>query len=361
MIRVLPTLALAALLTIPVIVRAQDGKAAAPTIAEIYARTRASVVTIEMPTGHGSGIVIDENGIIATSLHVVRNDPAVTIRLPNGEAYDDVRVIDVDARRDLALLKVKGERFQAARVGDSDTLEVGDRVYAIGSPRGLAQTVSEGIVSAKREVNGFWAIQTMAPISPGSSGGGLFDSQGRLIGLTYMQVTTTGNLNFAVPVNYLRPLRQTPGTFSLSELRSKLPPQVARLGPGVSDLSAIPRLSTIYSTDGGTLALIEQRGSRLRVTFRSRAGEVTGNAELTWNQDLEAFDGSGQVTASCGRKSSQMRTSDAPLSFPQLFVIDERVLRTRWLQPTEMDCRLGQVKASAWREEIWVTRAERRP
>jgi len=325
------------------------------TTREIFERASVSVVTILAPTNQGSGVIIDPSGIVATSLHVVRNDTTATVKLANGEAFDDVRVIDVDARRDLALLRIKGGSFRAAELGESQALQVGDPVVAIGSPLGFAQTASQGIVSAKRQADGFWEIQTTAPLSHGSSGGGLFDSRGRLVGITYRGLEEGANVGFAVPTDYLRPLLASNDTFPLSELKARLPPQTPNFGPALSDLSSVPVLATVYINRQGMRALIEQRGPRLRVTFRSKDGDITSHADLAWNASLEAFDGSGRTSASCARRAKGPKTGEAPLRFPQLFVISPTILRTRWLRPDEVDCHRDVVASSSWQEDIWTT------
>jgi Trypsin-like peptidase domain len=324
------------------------------TTREIFARASASVVTILAPTNQGSGVIIDPSGIVATSLHVVRNDSTATIKLANGEAYDDVRVIDIDPRRDLAVLKIKGGSFRAAELGDSSALQVGDPVVAIGSPLGFAQTASQGIVSAKRQADGYWEIQTTAPLSHGSSGGGLFDGRGRLVGLTYRGLEEGANVGFAVPTDYLRPLVSATDGFPLAELKGRIPPQTPNFGPVLSDLSSVPVLATVYLNRQGMRALVEQRGPRLRVTFRTKDGDITGHADLAWNPSLEAFDGSARTTASCGRRS-KVRMAEAPLKFPQLFVISPTILRTRWLRPDQVDCDRDAVATSSWQEDIWTT------
>jgi serine protease Do len=124
----------------------QDRQAAG----DVFTRSSAAVVTIRTATSQGSGVVVDPSGVVVTNLHTVRGEATATITLSNGDAYDDVRVIDVDVRRDLALLKIKAYKLPSVELGDSDTLAVGAKVFAIGSPRGLAASISEGLISALR-------------------------------------------------------------------------------------------------------------------------------------------------------------------------------------------------------------------
>jgi S1-C subfamily serine protease len=339
----------------PAISAAQTSAESRPvqlTAGEVFARASASVVTIITPSAQGSGVLIDTTGIVVTNFHVIRNETTATVRLASGEAYDDIRVVDVDPRRDLAVLKIKGGGFRSVQLGDSDKLEVGDPVYTIGSPLGLAQSLSQGIVSAKRWANGYLELQTTAPISHGSSGGGLFDAAGRLVGLTY-RMRDGENLNFAVPSNYLHPLLEARGTYSLAELRSKVQPQVAHFDSTAGVFDSVPRLSNVYNDATGNQAVIEQRGgSLLRVTFASPGLAIYGHAELSWNPDLEAFDGSAAVNVKCDGFPS--RTGEGLIKFQQLFVVNESIIRMRWLNPDKLDCATGTVEAFSWQESLWV-------
>jgi hypothetical protein len=111
-----------------------------------------------------------------------------------------------DAERDLCQIAATGLTARPAAIGATKVLTVGSRVYAVGAPKDLELTLSEGSVSGLREVAGGRFIQTTAPISPGSSGGGLFDEHGALVGLTTFYVSEGQNLNFALPVEWLREL-----------------------------------------------------------------------------------------------------------------------------------------------------------
>ena len=135
---------------------------------EIARRVTPTVVTIETPTGHGSGVIVDPSGVVVTNLHVIQGETEVELALHNGDIYDDVAVVDLDERRDLVLLKIKAFNVRYAAFGDSDEVEVGQDVVLVGSPQGLDSTVSEGVISAIRDSgNGYRMIQTSAPASPG--------------------------------------------------------------------------------------------------------------------------------------------------------------------------------------------------
>lgn len=163
--------------------------------------------------GLGSGVVIGAGGLILTSAHVVQGAARVHVRTEAGEDLD-TSVIARDPDSDLALLRASDSTdLIPATLGDSDRLRVGAFVIAVGSPYGLHHTVTMGILSAKArgmDDSGLEFLQTDAAINPGNSGGGLFDLEGRLVGITSTILTPPGSgntgLNFAIPVNVARAL-----------------------------------------------------------------------------------------------------------------------------------------------------------
>jgi serine peptidase DegS len=159
----------------------------------------------------GSGVIVDEAGHIVTNYHVIANADAVLVALYDGRVAN-ARVVGRDPDTDLAVLKIDLTGLQVATFGHSDRLQVGDVVLAIGSPMGLSQTVTHGIVSATGRQHMGVAnledfIQTDAPINSGNSGGALVDSSGALIGInTAMAAKSLGveGIGFAIPVNMVR-------------------------------------------------------------------------------------------------------------------------------------------------------------
>ena len=153
----------------------------------------------------GSGFIIDPEGYIVTNNHVIEGADEIIVKLKNGKEFD-AEIVGRDSNTDLALLKVKSpENFQAVQLGDSDSLKVGQWVVAIGSPFGLEQTVTAGIVSAKGRVIGSGPyddfIQTDASINPGNSGGPLTDMEGEVIGINTAIVASGQGIGFAIPIN----------------------------------------------------------------------------------------------------------------------------------------------------------------
>ncbi|MGF1482753.1 MAG: S1C family serine protease [Opitutales bacterium] len=176
-----------------------------------------AVVLVETPVGLGSGFVIDAEGYVITNDHVIagENEITVTVFVKRPKElermrFENVRIVASNSVMDLALLKIEdteGRSFSVAPVGQSSRLRAGQRVFAIGSPLGLDRSVSEGIISVKnRPIGGRLFIQTTTEISPGNSGGPLFNLRGEVVGVNNMKVVGMGaeGLGFAIPSNMLK-------------------------------------------------------------------------------------------------------------------------------------------------------------
>jgi tetratricopeptide (TPR) repeat protein len=183
--------------------------AAAETPEEVFQRASVSVVVVHVsdaagePVGLGSGIV-SSRGTVITNCHVAQAGPQLTASHLGKSFAATLQYADTD--RDLCQLSVPKLDAPSVSLGDSKNLKVGQRVYAVGAPEGLELTLSEGLISALRSVANLRYIQTTASISHGSSGGGLFDAQGRLIGITTFYVSDGQNLNFALPEDWIQGL-----------------------------------------------------------------------------------------------------------------------------------------------------------
>lgn len=161
----------------------------------------------------GSGVIVRSDGIIVTNNHVIEGGQDIQVALPDRREYQ-AKVVLADPRTDLAILRIdtKGEKLPALEFGDSDKLQVGDLVLAIGDPFGVGQTVTSGIVSALARSNGGasdyqFFIQTDAAINPGNSGGALVSMDGKLIGINSSIVSSSGGnigIGFAIPSNMTR-------------------------------------------------------------------------------------------------------------------------------------------------------------
>jgi serine protease Do len=155
--------------------------------------------------GVGSGFIMSRDGYIVTNNHVVEDADQIKVKLANGKEYD-AKVIGRDPKTDLALVKIDGvSDLHALPMGNSDDLKVGSWVVAIGSPFGLEQTVTAGIVSAKGRVIGSGPydnfIQTDASINPGNSGGPLINTKGEVVGINTAIVAEAKGIGFAIPIN----------------------------------------------------------------------------------------------------------------------------------------------------------------
>lgn len=182
--------------------------------ADVYAEASRSVVFIVTVSqrggfyGQGSGVVVGEHTVV-TNCHVLKGADEVGA-LYGGEFYAAPKVLDSHIARDLCVLEVPRLPAPAIRFGSTTALRVGQRVLAIGAPHGfdlgVELTLSEGLISSLRRQpgEGHPIIQTSAPISPGSSGGALLTEDGRLIGITTAVHRQGQNLNFAVPVDWVR-------------------------------------------------------------------------------------------------------------------------------------------------------------
>ncbi len=160
--------------------------------------------------GAGSGVIINSNGTILTNNHVVEGAKEVTVTLADKQECK-AEIVGRDPKTDLAVLKIDaGKSLPAADLGNSDQLQVGDWVLAVGNPFGLSSTVTSGIVSAKGRVIGAGPyddfIQTDASINPGNSGGPLFNMKGEIVGINTAIISGGQGIGFAIPVNTAKPL-----------------------------------------------------------------------------------------------------------------------------------------------------------
>ncbi|MBQ6500112.1 MAG: trypsin-like peptidase domain-containing protein [Mogibacterium sp.] len=196
------------------------------TVAQIVDKNEDAVVEIlmsgtaqnmwgqmQLVQGAGSGVIMTEDGYIATNYHVIQGASKVEVTLHNGESYV-ARIIGSDPSNDIAVIKIDAKGLTTATVGDSSTVDVGDLAVAIGNPLGqLGGTATTGIISAldrTLDVEGttLTLMQTDAAINGGNSGGGLFNNKGELIGIVESKASAVGveGLAFALPINNVSPI-----------------------------------------------------------------------------------------------------------------------------------------------------------
>lgn len=194
----------------------QVAEAVTPTVVEIVTESVSTATTFwggnYVTSGAGSGVIISSDGLIITNNHVVSGANTIKVTLKDGTQYD-ASLVGTDSDSDIAVIKIDATGLPCALVGNSDKLEVGDEVVAVGNPLGeLGGTVTNGIISAlSRDVNisgtEMTLIQTNAAVNPGNSGGGLFNMYGELIGIVNAKSTNTSSgtavegIGFAIPVN----------------------------------------------------------------------------------------------------------------------------------------------------------------
>lgn len=183
----------------------------------------------------GSGVIVSPEGLIVTCHHVVQDSDQINVVLSDKREFQ-AKVVKLDPKSDLAILKINPSKgaLPFSDIGTAESSEIGDLVLAIGNPFGLDQTVTSGIVSAKKTIMGAYVIQTDAAINIGNSGGGLFDMEGRLIGINSAIYSKTGGSNgigFAVPSEMVKVVLQSVG--------SQKPPQKPWLGIQGSEVTPI--------------------------------------------------------------------------------------------------------------------------
>lgn len=218
-------------------------------LSELADRLKKSLVSITalndgMPFATGSGFVIAENGIFATNHHVIEGANGLVIKLDNGETYERVDVLGIDARRDLAVLKIPAVGLPALPFAPIDSADVGDDIYVIGNPLGLEATFSTGIVSAERLWDGVQMLQITAPISSGSSGGPIVNREGQVIGVSTAGMDEGQNLNFAVPAKHVQGLLDSAGQ----------PVPIAEFAAANWPQSAAPAAGPATAEGGGEIA-----------------------------------------------------------------------------------------------------------
>jgi serine protease Do len=198
-------------------------------VKDLVRRFGEAVISIETPSGKGSGFILNEEGFAVTNHHVIDGETRISVILyenaPGGglkrRRIDDVAIVALNPFIDLALLKLppqKDLKLGHVFLGSFDEVNTGDEVFAVGNPLGLERSVSQGIVSTRnRNFEGLVYIQTDTAINPGNSGGPLFNLRGEVIGVTNMGFRGTDNLGFAIPINYVKDFLRNREAFSFDK------------------------------------------------------------------------------------------------------------------------------------------------
>lgn len=186
---------------------------------QIARQNMPAVVAVNVMQKDGStftatGFVLNENGLVATNRHVLDNALYINLTFNNGTISGEATPLAQSDLVDLALLQIQAQHLPHVTLGDSDTVQPGQTITVIGNPRRLQNTVTSGIISQIRlQKNGTLWQQISAPISPSSSGSPVFNAQGEVIGLAFASLNApeNQNLNFAIPVNYLKEMLKEHG------------------------------------------------------------------------------------------------------------------------------------------------------
>ena len=280
----------------------------------------------------GSGFIIDEKGFIVTNNHVVESADEITVLLGNQKEYD-AEIIGRDPNTDLALIKIKEDGgFPVARLGDSDSLKVGEWVVAIGNPFGLENTVTAGIVSAKGRVIGSGPyddfIQTDASINPGNSGGPLLNLKGEVVGINTAIVASGQGIGFAIPINLAKGI--------LDQLRARGEVTRGWLGVAIQDLSK--ELAEYYRLEDGKGVLVTEvfpgdPADRAGIAARDVILEVNGKPVET-TRDLTGLVAGlkvGETAAVTVLRDGRRQTVEVTIAKRE----DERILSKRLPPETE--------------------------
>ena len=210
----------------------------------------------KQPISLGSGFVL-EKGKVVTNLHVIEGAKYGYV-LENGSSkkHSIKGYFQIDKINDLAILSVPTLTAQPLAISNIEKPEIGEKIYAIGSPKGLSGTISEGIVSGIRSLENKSLIQITAPISPGSSGGPVINNKGEVIGVAVGTLTSGQNLNFAIPVNLLNDLKNkgTKSIISLNISKGTTRPKTSKDEINVKDGVIIRKIEAENWTSGARVS-----------------------------------------------------------------------------------------------------------
>ena len=269
-------------------VAAAGGSAPADPLSELYRRfVPEAPERAPARQGLGSGFIISADGYILTNAHVVAEFDDVTVRLADAKREFKAKVVGVDKRSDVALIKVEASDLPTARLGDSARLEAGDWVAAIGSPFGFANTITAGIVSAKGRSlpDEIYVpfIQTDVAVNPGNSGGPLLNLQGEVVGINSMIYSGTGGymgVSFAIPIEVALEVSR--------QLQQQGKVTRGRIGIGAQPMTQeLARSFGLDSSSGAVIVSVEKGGPA------ERAGARVGDVVFEWNG--EAIDDPGEL------------------------------------------------------------------
>jgi hypothetical protein len=258
-----------------------------PAIAKAANGAIVTIITAnnDKPITQGTGFLVSADGVIVTNYHVIETGNVAIVKFPDDTAFPVDGVLAADKVRDLAIIKIHGKTFQTLALGDSDDIQVGEEVVAIGNPLSLESTVSNGIISGVRtskELGKF--LQTTAPISPGSSGGPLFNMRGEVVGINTLYLKVGENLNFAIPVNDAKLLlsHQSAKLQNLPNAHEAAPKDEPPSTTGEEPIAQKKQTEETYYVRArkGETYIIEYRGHQLAAHCREALSFLDGQDKL---------------------------------------------------------------------------------
>ena len=232
--------------------QAQSEESGTPKdIALMAKKIRPSIVVITQEgregkvVGTGTGFVISEDGLIATCSHVIGESRLIKVRFDNGNEYKVEKIFASDRKLDLAILKINEAGLKPLQLETEKSSEQGMEVIAMGNPQGLEFSIVRGIISGIREIENQSLIQIAIPIEPGNSGGPLMNDKGKVCGIINMKSAITENLGFAIPVNNLIKIKDTPNPVTMDNWLTigKLNPAVWQIKMGADWRQRAGRIS----------------------------------------------------------------------------------------------------------------------
>jgi len=280
--------------------------------------------------GQGSGFIISKDGYILTNNHVVGDVDKITVELQDGRIFNNAKLIGTDPDSEVALIKIDGDNFPVLPMGDSEKIDIGDWVIAIGNPFGLNETVTVGVISAVGRSNVHIAayedfIQTDAAINPGNSGGPLINLDGQVIGINTAIMSRSGGymgIGFAIPINMARSIEQqlksggkvtrgylgllgqdiTPDMAELLKLKSDQGVIVAQVEPGSpAEKAGLQTHDVILELNGKTIESYD--------AFRNKVAMLAPNSKA----DLLILRDSKRrtITVTLGERPTQLAAQDS--------------------------------------------------
>jgi len=308
---------------------------------DLVSRLMPAVVTVQTTSGRGSGFFVGADTIL-TNVHVVGSNAGVTIRRADGSTMN-ARVESTSAAYDIAVLKVDAPRGDQTtiRMGSAADARVGQEVIAIGTPLGFLQnTVSRGIVSGLRDVDGSTLVQTDAAINPGNSGGPLLDRNGTAIGIIKSGYQGRDGLSFAIAIDHARAVLE--GRPAPTAPASSTPSQYKPLAPAVASATD-ERRATAEKAFDQRMAQIGQTAQNLDDYWRRfRAacyeGKVSGGFDHEWFALFDPRAMQGAVSPTCGPWYSEVRRMAFDIR-DQVLVLDERAREEGIYPGTRRDAR----------------------